>query len=114
MRKQKPSLLQRVFKSKSLADEVSLEQEQSEESQVPTFTEIGGSPVPGLTLRHVFRGHTGEMRRIAWSPDGAYLASPSADQTIRIWDLLSGACVHTLEGHSDTVNNVAWYPDSKR
>jgi hypothetical protein len=34
-------------------------------SEVSTFTEIGGSPVPGLTLRQVLRGHTdwiGRMR----------------------------------------------------
>ena len=43
------------------------------ESQSTTFTEIGGSPVPGLTLRHVLRGHTVWIGRIAWSPDGQRL-----------------------------------------
>lgn len=40
------------------------------EEQDTTFTEIGGSPVPGLTLRHVLRGHTDLIGRIAWSPEG--------------------------------------------
>jgi small GTP-binding protein len=83
-------------------------------SEATTFTEIGGSPVPGLTLRHVLRGHTSAIFRIAWSPDGAYLASPAADTTIRMWDSRSGACVHTLKGHTNNVISVAWSPDGKR
>jgi WD40 repeat protein len=62
------------------------------------FTKIGGSPVPGFTLRHVLRGHEDFINRIAWSPDGVYLASPSKDKTIRIWDARSGEHVRTLNG----------------
>src|SRR5437868_9946691 len=91
--------------------ESSLEQE---EPQAPTFTEIGGSPVPGLTLRQVLRGHTDTITRIAWSPDGSYLASPSRDKTIQIWDARTGACVHTLQGHTEVVWSVAWSPDGHR
>ena len=109
MRKQKPQQARRVPKSKSLRNEVSLKQTR----KGTTFTEIGGSPVPGLTLRRVLRGHKGWIGRIAWSPDGKYLASPSADNTIRVWDQRSGACVVTCEGHTDGVISVAWSPDGK-
>ena len=85
-----------------------------EEPEVPTFTEIGGSPVPGLTLRHVLHGHTSWIGRIAWSPDGSYLASPSDDKTIRIWDTRSGAIARTLDGHTGRVYSVAWSPDGQR
>ena len=68
-----------------------------------TFTEIGGSPVPGFTLRQVLRGHTSWIGRIAWSPDGAYLASPSDDKTVRIWDAATGVCVRSLQGHTGRV-----------
>lgn len=76
------------------------------------FKEIGGSPVPGLTLRHVLQGHTGQIGRIAWSRDGRYLASPSEDKTIRIWDVQQGECVAILEGHKSTVIAVAWSPEN--
>lgn len=84
-----------------------------QESQGKDFIEIGGSPVPGFTLRHVLSGHQGWISRISWSPNGTYLASPSADKTIRIWDVSSGACVRTLEWHTNEVWSVAWSPDGK-
>ena len=84
-----------------------------EEPQATDFIEIGGSPVPGLTLRHVLRGHTANINRIAWSPDGSYLASPSEDETIRIWDARSGSYVHTLKGYTSKVYSVAWSPDGQ-
>ena len=108
MRKQKPSLLQRIFKSRSSPDEVSLEPKGLD------FTEIGSSPVPGFTLRHVLRGHDSSIGRIAWSPDGVYIASPSDDNSIRIWDSRSGKCVHALHEHSNRVNCVAWSPEGHR
>src|SRR5262245_47891022 len=87
---------------------------EQKELQSPTFTEIGGSPVPGFTLRHVLRGHTDQINRITWAPDGSYLASPSNDDNIRIWDTRSGECVRTLQGHSRGVLSVAWSPDGQR
>ena len=51
---------------------------------------MGESPVPGLTLKRILRGHEGIIYRIAWSPDGRFLASPSEDKTIRIWDVQHG------------------------
>lgn len=111
MRKKKPQQAPLIHKSKSSLDGTSPEWEEFNDN---SFTEIGGSPVPGLTLRHVLRGHLSWITRIAWSPDGAYLASPSADTTIRIWDARNGACVRTLQGHTSDVSGVAWSPDGKR
>ena len=75
---------------------------------------VGESPVPGLTLRRILRGHTSYITHIAWSPDGRFLASPSRDKTIRIWDVARGECTAVLEGHTSTVYSVAWSPDGRK
>lgn len=67
----------------------------------------------GLKLRKTLRGHAGWIGRIAWSPDGALLASGSDDRTICIWNPGDGTLVRKLEGHSDTVFSVAWSWDGK-
>src|SRR5687768_15108833 len=110
MPKQKPQRSRRAHKPKSSPDEISTKQN----LKGITFTEIGGSPLPGLTLRHVLRGHTNWIGRIAWSPDGSYLASPSEDNSIRIWDTRNGACVRILEPGTSGVLSVAWSPDGQR
>ena len=48
---------------------------------------------------------------MAWSPDGASVASGSDDNTVRLWDAASGRERHRLEGHSRRVRSVAWSPD---
>ena len=53
---------------------------------------VGEQPVPGMRLRCICRGHQGTIGRIAWSPCGRFIASPSQDKTIRIWDANDGTC----------------------
>lgn len=69
------------------------------------------------------RGHAGGMARgsmfsgyieeVVFSPDGKTLASASVDRTVRIWDVATGARLHTLSGHDDAVFAVAFSPDGK-
>ncbi|WP_405614828.1 WD40 repeat domain-containing protein [Streptomyces sp. NBC_01508] len=33
----------------------------------------------------VLRGHEGHVRRVAWSPDGQFIATGSDDRTVRVW-----------------------------
>ena len=68
------------------------------------------SPHPALKLRHTLRGHTGAVYRMALSPDGRTLASPSEDKTVRLWDVESGRGLKTLE-HQAAVVCVGWSPD---
>jgi WD40 repeat protein len=42
-------------------------------------------------------GHTREVFSVAVSPDGQTLASGSADQTARLWDVNTGECLKILK-----------------
>jgi WD40 repeat protein len=59
-------------------------------------------------------GHTSGIIRLAFSPDGNYLASNSADGQIRIWNLQTGQNVLTLAGHSGIVRAASFSPDSQK
>lgn len=57
-------------------------------------------------------GHSKAIWSVAFSPDGDYLASGSADQTIRIWDMGTGKCLRTLTGHGHWVCSVTFHPQN--
>jgi small GTP-binding protein len=63
---------------------------------------------PGIKLVRTLRGHTDWIGRIAWSRDGQQLASPSMDNTVRLWDARTGDCLWTLEGPGDSFGSVAF------
>ena len=58
---------------------------------------------PNYQLKHTLVGHEMGAVSVKFSPGGAYLASASADGTVKIWDPHSGKLVRTLKGH-DKVN----------
>ncbi|HWR46544.1 MAG TPA: pentapeptide repeat-containing protein, partial [Pseudonocardiaceae bacterium] len=64
----------------------------------------------GSTLR-VLSGHTGLVHGVAFSPDGALLATTSWDNTARLWDPATGQHHSTLHGHTSVVLGVAFSPD---
>ena len=54
---------------------------------------------PNYQLKHKLVGHDLGAVSVKFSPGGAWLASASADSTIRIWDPQSGKLIRTLKGH---------------
>jgi WD40 repeat protein len=49
-----------------------------------------------------------------FSPDSSKLASGSHDKTVKLWDVVSGACLNTFDQHQSGVASVAFSSDGSR
>ncbi len=56
----------------------------------------------------------GGILSIAFARDGKTLVSGSSANTVKLWDVRSGALLRTLEGHFCAVDEVAFSPDGTR
>lgn len=81
---------------------------------------MNGRPVAvldGVTaaLRTELSGHTNTVQSVAFSPDGAFLATGARDQTIRLWRLEAdrSALVHVWRGHESGLSALRWSEDGR-
>ena len=58
-------------------------------------------------------GHDENLTSVAFSPDGALIATGSKDETARIWDVATGRLLRVLRGHRDEVTEVAFSSDGR-
>lgn len=47
----------------------------------------------------IFAGHLADVNCTRFHPNSNYVATGSADRTVRLWDVLNGNCVRIFTGH---------------
>jgi WD40 repeat protein len=65
-------------------------------------------------MLYTYNDHSADIRDIAISPDGNYVASASNDTNVHIWEAATGKRVFKYEGHKNEVAALTWSPDGTR
>ncbi|KAJ2772799.1 Mitochondrial fission protein [Coemansia nantahalensis] len=60
-------------------------------------------------LANVFCGHYGAITAVDCDSTMGLAASGSLDTQVRIWDMATGECQHTISGHNDIVRQVQFH-----
>lgn len=55
-------------------------------------------------------GHTDSVSRVAWSHDGAFVATAGMDALVKIWSAKDAELIATLEGPSESIESLEWHP----
>ncbi|MEU6254465.1 NB-ARC domain-containing protein [Streptomyces sp. NPDC047043] len=72
---------------------------------------VGAENPPGWWSRYAVPAHKGELRALAWAPDGHRLLSIGDDGRLLLWDADRHEVVHTPARKLTYPGAVAWSPD---
>ncbi len=67
-----------------------------------------------MNLPAILKGHSNDVRSVAFNADGTSIVSGSRDNTVRVWDAITGTLIRTIEGHTNDVFAVAFSIDGTR
>jgi WD40 repeat protein/serine/threonine protein kinase len=60
-----------------------------------------------------YKGHSGRVNGLTWSPNGQRIASVSNDKSMQVWDSSTGKKFIIHRNASAGMNAVSWSPDSR-
>lgn len=66
--------------------------------------------LPSGKLVSQWKGHTLPVLDMCFDPTGTFLATASADRSVRVWNVEKGFCTHSFKGHQAIVTLVAFQP----
>ncbi|KAK8877786.1 g-protein beta wd-40 repeats containing [Apiospora arundinis] len=81
--------------------------------RMPELCDVHGVKSDWDAHLQTLEGHTKYITMVAFSPTKQILASASFDNTVRLWNPMTGIHLQTLEGHSDCVTAIAFSPNSE-
>ena len=81
----------------------------------PTYSPIDNlySVIGKINQQNILEGHTGDVKKVAYSPDGRIIASASYDEPIKLWDANTQQELKTLKVHDKVVEVIDFSPDGK-
>jgi len=62
----------------------------------------------------IFEGHTNEVTKCEFSPDGKYIISGSKDKTLKIWEVATCNELFSLKGYTDSIEACSISPDGQK
>src|SRR6266481_8187652 len=87
-----------------------------QEKNPSQLTDQMGDPLPAGVLARMgtirFR-HGNQISSLAYAPDGKVLASAGYDNTLRLWDPVTGKELRKLGGSYNPLSSVSFSPDGK-
>jgi WD40 repeat protein len=96
----------------ALPDVTDTSDESKSHTVIPEAVTVLRSALGQLREEKILAAHTKEVRGVAFSKDGAFLATGSADKTAIVWKIDdTHQPFQILKGHEDSVNAVAFSPD---
>ncbi|WP_109830958.1 caspase family protein [Reichenbachiella versicolor] len=59
------------------------------------------------------RGHEAALTTVAYSNDGKLIATGSKDQSIILWEVVSGRQLRSFTGHTKTISDIIFHPSQE-